>query len=163
MSVAQRRKALSEDKLIRRFLELKKELGLDSRDFVIFGSGPLLAHGLRDEVRDLDVVARGETWDRVRVHQEGKPRPGNINGASVVEFCGGHIQFSRGWISDEYDADELIDHAEHFEGLPFARLDDVLRYKKTLRRSKDRLDIAALSRELDRCDRARGHEVTARS
>jgi hypothetical protein len=148
MRGAQRRKALSDDKLIRRFLKLKGELGLDSRDFVIFGSGPLLAHRLRDEVRDLDVVARGETWDRVA--QRGNRRKGNVNGARVIEFCGGRIQFSRGWISDEYDTDELIDRAEHFEELPFARLDDVLRYKKALRRSKDRSDIKALARRLDR-------------
>jgi hypothetical protein len=51
--------ALSEDRLIRRLVKLATELDLDQSDFVIFGSGPLLAHGLRRRIRDLDVVARG--------------------------------------------------------------------------------------------------------
>ena len=52
--------ALSENKLMRRLAMLVTELDLDRRDFVIFGSGPLLAHGLRSGIRDLDIVARGQ-------------------------------------------------------------------------------------------------------
>ena len=54
--------ALSENKLIRRLIKIVAELDLDHRDFVIFGSGPLLAHGLRRRIGDLDVVARGPAW-----------------------------------------------------------------------------------------------------
>ncbi len=61
MHEAARSAALSEDRLIRRLIKLVTELDLDRRDFVIFGSGPLLAHGLRRCIRDLDVVARGTT------------------------------------------------------------------------------------------------------
>jgi hypothetical protein len=134
--------ALSQDKLIRRLVKLVAELDLDRRDFVIFGSGPLLAHGLRRRIRDLDVVARGRVWRRVC--QYGIPAIGEINGAPMALFCNGLIQFSRGWISEDWDPDDLIDRAEVIQGLPFAQLTDVLAYKQMLRRPKDLPDIEAL-------------------
>ncbi|WP_433521675.1 hypothetical protein ACQPZ2_30845 [Nocardia pseudovaccinii] len=137
---------LNEDRLIRRLTKLVTTLDLDRRDFVIFGSGPLLAHGLRRYVHDLDVVARGPVWDRVSRH--GIPDTGTINGAPMVLFWGGLIQFSSGWISEDWDTDVLIDRSETIQGMPFARLTDVLAYKQILRRPKDRPDMEALVRRL---------------
>jgi hypothetical protein len=134
--------AIAEDRLIRRLNKLVLELDLDHRDFVIFGSGPLLAHGLRRSIRDLDVVARGATWRRVSEH--GVPSTGAISGAPMALFWGGRIQFSPEWISPEWNPDDLIDRAEITQGLPFAQLSDVLAYKQTLGRPKDRPDIAVL-------------------
>ena len=134
--------ALSENWLIRRLAMLVTELDLDRRDFVIFGSGPLLAHGLRHGIRDLDIVARGSTWRVVREY--GCPDTGSINGAPMAQFWNGLIQFSRGWISDDWDCDDLIGRAERIQGWPCAQLADVLAYKQMLLRPKDRLDIAAL-------------------
>ncbi len=134
---------LSADRLIRRLALLVTELDLDRRDFVIFGSGPLLAHGLRSGIRDLDVVARGPAWRRVRAC--GRPGTGSISGAPMALFWNGLIQFSQEWISDDWDPDDLIGRAERIQGWPFAPLADVLAYKQMLLRPKDRPDIAALS------------------
>jgi hypothetical protein len=145
---------LSEDRLIRRLLTLVTQLELDHRDFVIFGSGPLLAHGLRHHIRDLDIVARGATWQRVS--QRGCPGAGSINGAPMALFWDGLIQFSRGWVSDDWDADDLIDQAEIIQGLPFARLTDVLAYKQTLLRPHAHRDIAVLNHVLHHTGRTHG-------
>ena len=145
---------LSEDRLIRRLVKLATDLDLDRRDFVIFGSGPLLAYGLRQSIRDLDIVARGKAWERVSRH--GSPVRGSINCAPMSLFWGGLIQFSRGWVSDDWDADDLIDRAEIIQGLPFAQLTDVLAYKQMLLRPKDRPDIAALLHALSQPERTRG-------
>ena len=134
--------ALSDDRLIRRLVKLVAEFDLDRRDLVIFGSGPLLAHGLRSRVRDLDVVARGEAWRRVSQH--GFPAVGTINGAPMAQFWGGLIQFSPGWITQDWDTDDLIDRADIIQGLPFAQLTEVLEYKQRLGRPKDLSDIQAL-------------------
>jgi hypothetical protein len=142
MHEAARSAALSEEGLIRSLVKLVTELDLDRRDFVIFGSGPLLAHGLRQRIRDLDVVARGPVWRRVCRY--GIPAVGEINGAPLALFCDGLIQFSQGWISEDWDANDLIDRAEIIQGLPFAQLTDVLAYKQKLRRPKDLPDIEAL-------------------
>jgi hypothetical protein len=134
--------ALSENELIHRLVKIVTELDLDRRDFIIFGSGPLLAHGLRKRISDLDVVARGSVWERVSEY--GCPGTGSLNGAPMAMFWGGRIQFSRGWISDDWDVDDLIDRAEIIHGLPFAPLTDILAYKRMLLRPKDLPDIAAV-------------------
>ena len=138
--------ALSENRLIRRLAMLVTELDLDRRDFVIFGSGPLLAHGLRYGIRDLDIVARGSVWQHVSEY--GSPDTGSITGAPMALFWNGLIQFSQGWISDDWDTDDLIGRAESIQGWPFAQLADVLAYKQMLLRPKDHLDIAALHRAM---------------
>jgi hypothetical protein len=115
------------------------EFGLDRDEFVLFGSAPLLAYGLRENIRDLDVVARGRTWRHVSAH--GIPGVGAVSGDPVAHFWGGRIQFSRSWISPAWDPDELIDNAEVIEGIRFAQLTDVLAYKQILRRPKDIVDI----------------------
>jgi hypothetical protein len=116
--------ALSDNRLIRRLVKLVDELDLDRRDFVIFGSGPLLAHGLRQRILDLDVLARGALWHRAS--QLGFRATGSINGAPMAAFWGGLIQFSLGWISAFWDIDDLINRAKIIEGLRFAQPTDVL-------------------------------------
>jgi len=138
--------ALPENRLIRRLAVLVSELDLDVRDFVIFGSGPLLAHGLRYGIHDLDVVARGPAWQRVLEH--GCRGTGSVNGAPMALFWDGLIQFSQGWISADWDPDDLIDRAQRVQGWPFATLADVLAYKEILLRPKDYPDIAALRQAL---------------
>jgi hypothetical protein len=137
---------LSQNRLMRRLAILVTELDLDARDFVIFGSGPLLVHGLRYGIHDLDIGARGPTWRRVAEH--GCPGTGGINGAPMALFWDGLIQFSQGWISADWDADDLIGRAESVQGWPFATLTDVLAYKQVLLRPKDHRDIAALHQTL---------------
>ncbi|MCW2914581.1 MAG: transcriptional regulator, AraC family [Actinomycetia bacterium] len=132
-----------ENPLIRRLVALE----LERDDFVIFGSGPLLTHGIRRSVRDLDVVARGTAWRRVS--ELGVPAVGAISGDQTVHFWGGRIQFSQEWISKVWDTDDLIDRAEIIEGLRFAQLTDVLAYKQMLMRPKDLADIQALTELLD--------------
>jgi hypothetical protein len=130
---------ISKDRLIARFIHIANELELDRRDFVIFGSAPLLAYGLRHRIHDLDVVARGQAWRSLCDH--GVAGVATINGARLSLFWDGLIQVSQGWISADWDADGLIDRAEIMCGLPFARLADVLAYKQVLQRPKDRADI----------------------
>ena len=146
--------AVSEDRLLRRLNKVVNELELDRRDFVIFGSGPLLAHGLRRSIRDVDVVARGAAWHRVS--RCGFPAVGAISGAPMALFWGGRIQFSPEWISKEWDTDDLIERAEMIQDLPFAQLADVLSYKQTLDRLKDRPDIEVLLDLLRPPDRTHG-------
>lgn len=132
-----------EHPLVRRLIALN----LDRKDFVIFGSGPLLAHRIRANIRDLDVVTRGDAWRRVS--QLGVPATGAVSGAPMVHFWGGRIQFSQEWIFKIWDTDNLIDRADIIEGLRFAPLADVLVYKRMLMRPKDKADIHVLTDLLD--------------
>jgi hypothetical protein len=116
---------------------LKFDLNPD--DFLIFGSGPLLAHGVRDVIHDLDIVARGSAWRWARTF--GSRSEGAITGSPAARFLDGRIVFFDRWISPYWDTDELIDRADIYGGLRFARLADVLAYKRMLLRPKDIEDI----------------------
>jgi len=118
-------------------------LDLERSDFVIFGSGPLLACGLRKSIRDLDVVARGAAWQRVSTI--GLSAVGVLTGDPTIQFWGGRIQCSQQWIRPGWDSDKLIDEADMIDGLRFARLADVLAYKQVLLRRKDIDDIRAIT------------------
>jgi hypothetical protein len=143
---------VSQHPLVYRLIEICSELKLNRDDLVVFGSGPLLAHGLRQDIRDLDVVARRDAWRRVT--QFGEPAVGPISGNPMVHFWGGRIQFSRQWISTNWNTDHLIERAEVLHGLRFATLGDVLAYKRELRRPKDVADIHALAPLLPECTTA---------
>ena len=133
---------LREHPLICELLAIVDKFDLNLTDMVIFGSGPLLAKGLRANIHDLDIVARSKTWRLVKRH--GERSFGKVNGARIAQFSDGLIQFSAGWVSEEWEAAALIDRAEIIQGLPFALLEDVLVYKQYLNRPKDRQDIDRL-------------------
>ncbi|MFF4949745.1 hypothetical protein [Streptomyces chattanoogensis] len=128
--------------LVRKLLSLE----LPSSDYVVAGSGPLLAHGLRAEVTDLDVVARGEAWKIATSIADPKPPPSG-HGLRVAIFDGGIEVFDR-WLPGTPDADDLIDGAELIEGIPFCPLSVVLDWKRRADRGKDQADIRAIKEYL---------------
>ena len=106
------------------------ELPPDS--YAVFGSGPLAAHGLINEIGDLDVIVGETTWRRVE-------RLGTIvmhGDDPVVELDNG-LSFGRSWAYGDVDIERLIEDAEMINGLPFVRLDAVVEYKRIAGRPKD--------------------------
>lgn len=131
------------------FHELLK-LPLPRDDFVVFGSGLLLARGLRD-IDDFDLVARGEAWQQAQ--KIGTKTVGTLSGDDVYELVNGRIQISRHWFWPSFKGDEalrventdqLINRAPKINGVKFALSADVLAYKSELRRSNDLADIELL-------------------
>jgi hypothetical protein len=126
-----------------RLLDKLRALDLPKGDYAVFGSGPLVARGLVGEVRDLGVVARGSAWERtkglgpVRTAPEGDP---------VVRLEGGVIEVFGGWLG--WDIDALIGNAEIIDGLPFARLEDVLAFKRFYGRPKDIAHVRLIEEHL---------------
>ena len=43
-----------------------KSLNLPVSDFAIFGSGPLIVRGIIPASNDLDIICRGQAWERVK-------------------------------------------------------------------------------------------------
>lgn len=130
-------------------LEIFKKLSslrLPVADYVIFGSAPLLAHGLRTSVGDLDILAREAAWENA-LSLGPAVTPPSGNGALVSLFGGGIEIFDR-WVSDDWKPAELIDAAELIEGFPFVPLPTVLRWKRRANRTKDQHDIAVLEKYL---------------
>lgn len=114
-----------------------RALALPRHDWVLFGSGPLLVRGWISEAGDLDVVARGEAWDPAL--ELGKPVLLEEWGVEVINL--GKITIGTRWAIGAVDTDELIESAEVIEGIPCARISDVLTYKRIANRAKDQRHI----------------------
>jgi hypothetical protein len=109
-----------------------RAMQLQPGTYAVFGSGPLAAHRLIDDVGDLDVIVRDAAWDRVK-------RIGTIvmYGDDPVVDLGNGLTFGRSWAYGDVDIDQLIEEAVEIDGLPFVRLDAVVAYKRIARRPKD--------------------------
>ncbi len=121
--------------------ERLRAMELPPRTYAVFGSGPLAAHGLIDDIGDLDVIVRDVAWDRVRgigaIVMHGNDQ--------VVELDNG-LAFGQSWAYGDVDIEELIEDAEIINGLPFVQLDAVLAYKRIAGRPKDLRHIALMER-----------------
>lgn len=114
-------------------------LSLNRGEFAIFGSGPLAVRGLLPMVSDLDILVRGESWDRVK-------ELGAIvmyGDDETVDLFNG-LTFGRSWAYGTFDIDALIDEAEIIGGLPFVQLASVVEFKQIARRPKDLEHLALL-------------------
>ena len=120
-----------------------RALGSPAGDYAVFGSGPLAVRGLIQELRDLDVVARGAAWKKVEVLAPVRVAP---EGDPVVRLESGAIEVFGGWLG--WDVDAIIDGAETIDGLPFARLEDVLAFKRSYGRPKDLERMRLIERHL---------------
>ncbi len=119
-----------------------KSLNLPVSDFAIFGSGPLIVRGIIPASNDLDIICRGQAWERVKAI--GELEYLSKYDVTVVTMCDGRLTFGTKWAIGEFDIDELIDGAEEIGGLPFVRLEHVTNYKEISKRPKDLRHIEAL-------------------
>ena len=123
--------------------EKLRALRLPASEYAIFGSGPLVAHGLLGEVRDIDLVARGAAWRRAA--ELGLTQLGT-EGDPVVRLEDGRIEVFGGWMG--WDIGALIDGAQRIDGLPFARLEDVLAWKRAYGSPKNLEHARVIERHL---------------
>jgi len=117
-------------------------LGLPPDDFVIAGSGPLLAHGIRESIGDLDVVADKRAWSKALTLGSAEEAPLYGDQVKRIPLAGGKIEVLNGWFPDIWPTVRmLIEHADCIDGLRYASLKDVLTWKRKHNREKDRQDI----------------------
>jgi len=121
-----------------------RKLGLPQQDYAIFGSGPLAIRGVIHSCNDLDVLCRGKFWEDVQRLGESTYLP--EYDVTIVTLADGDIGFGTTWGIGEVDVDELIDTAEMIDGLLFARLEYVVRYKMKRKNKRDKQHLAALMR-----------------
>jgi hypothetical protein len=120
-----------------------RALDLPAGDYAIFGSGPLIVRGIIEATNDLDIISRGEAWERVR-------EVGELSTFDDEDECvnmlDGRITFGITWKYGSFDLEELIGTAETIDGLPFVKLEHVIAYKEAADRPKDREHLAVLGR-----------------
>lgn len=128
--------------------------GFDTDDFVIAGSGRLWIDGMVHRLSDIDIVARGETWERAQKLAQSPGHDGMYEGENtgdwVAQLYGKRIDVSESWVRRQGDPDRLIDGAEVIAGLRHFPLSEIVAYKRELDRPKDRGDLARIARALKR-------------
>ncbi|MEU6310292.1 hypothetical protein [Streptomyces sp. NPDC047014] len=117
---------------------------------MIAGSGSLLVHGIRRQIGDLDVVARGAAWEVAGSF--GTPEDAPMGWARRIGLMGETIEILDGWF--DYSVDSLIAEAEVVEGVRFMPLLRVMEWKSRLvaggvGRDKDLHDIAGIRAYLE--------------
>ncbi|WP_188316950.1 hypothetical protein [Solihabitans fulvus] len=117
-------------------------LGLPQGDFLVAGSAPLLLHGFRHRIADLDVLARGPAWTMAQ--RLGSVEAAPYQGRSTVKVAGGSIEILNGWFPDWLVEDDLFDRADRVGGLCVMSLEDTRRWKERLGRNKDLADLRQL-------------------
>ena len=119
-----------------------KSLNLPPNEFAVFGSGPLIIRKIVAASNDLDIICRGSAWETVQ--QLGTMAYLETYDVTVVTMFDGRVSFGTSWGIGDFDIDELIDNAEIIDGLPFVRLEHVVRYKLQRASDKDVLHLKAL-------------------
>jgi hypothetical protein len=107
-----------------------RALELPPNDYVLFGSLPLLAHGLIERANDIDILARASAWEHAQTLAKAELAPMGEWRVSLEA-----IEIYNAWLS--MDVDAIIDRAKVINNLPFADLRDVLEFKQKLNRPKD--------------------------
>lgn len=115
-----------------------KELHLPPNSYVVFGSCPLAAHGLR-EANDVDMMVSKDVfaslkqagWQEVDKGKDDKPLAHDV------------FDVHDNWNFSSYSPtlEHLLETADVFDGVPFASLQEVRKWKIASGRPKDFKDI----------------------
>lgn len=116
-----------------------KELKLPVGKYALFGSAPLGIRKLKD-CRDIDIVVTEDLWN------EYKGKNWKIREMPHNSQClwNDEIELWKDWKPGKWYIQKLIDEAEIIDGLPFVKLDYVVKWKRLNGREKDLKDIKAI-------------------
>lgn len=117
-----------------------KALDLPFGQYVVFGSGPLAAHGIRP-TNDVDLFVTTTLYEKLKA--EGWEEKELYTPAGGLYLCQGIYDADDTWDYGTYNPTPtgLIETAGVIDGIPFAPLTDVLRWKEAFGRPKDLADI----------------------
>lgn len=121
-----------------------RELNLPLGKYALFGSAPLGIRGMR-ECHDIDIITMEDVWE-VYKYKEGWKVKKLIENENVEYIRKDSIELYKNWGPGEWDVEKLIRESEIIEGLPFVKLEQVLRWKKLNRRGKDLKDLEIIQK-----------------
>lgn len=116
-----------------------KRVGLPVGNYLITGSGPLGAKGIR-QVNDIDIVVSRKLWDYLESKYGGKIEDG-VKKIAIPKTRIEVLGEGSAYYGSEGDIQSRIEQAEIIDGMPFERLEKVSNIKSQLGRKKDLADI----------------------
>ncbi|MBU1017394.1 hypothetical protein KJ678_04540 [Patescibacteria group bacterium] len=123
-------------------------LNLPSRDYAVFGSGPMFAAGIKELGHDIDLIARGKAWSIAE--KLSVPKVTISGNGKVVTLFDERIEIFDNWTPGSWDIHQLIDQADIIDGIKFVKLSEVLKWKKIWHREKDIAHIKLIEQYLEK-------------
>lgn len=123
-----------------------KELGLPEGSFVVFGSCPMALADIR-ESSDIDMLVTLEVFDGLsKAGWKLIDKGGNDNPLALGDF-----EAHKNWNFTSYKPtlEHLLSTATVVDGVPFASLHEVRKWKKSSGRPKDLVDIQLIDNFLN--------------
>ncbi|MFA6416042.1 MAG: hypothetical protein WCW56_00970 [Candidatus Paceibacterota bacterium] len=117
-----------------------KELNLPIGSYVVFGGGPMSARGIK-EAHDIDILTTPEIYEKFK--KEGWEEKTASSGSNFL--IKDDYELFRDWnfsfANYNPDPQKVIAEADIIDGVAFASLDEVRRWKSAFAREKDLVDI----------------------
>jgi hypothetical protein len=103
-----------------------KKLKFPEGSYIVYGSGPLVLHGIRD-VNDVDMLVTKKLKAELKLSGWEEINKG-LNDTPVTK---GNVEAHDTWSFCDYNPTlgELLSRADIYEGVAFASLEDVLKWK----------------------------------
>lgn len=126
-------------------IEKVKTLSLPEDSYVVFGSGPMAAIGLRD-VNDIDLYVSPDVHQKLRI--EGWKEL--VKGPSDKPLTHDVFEAHDNWSFSAYNPslNDLLKNAFKVDGVNFASIEDVKKWKESLSRPKDIVDLELINNYL---------------
>jgi len=126
-----------------------KSLNFPLGEYLVLGSGPLAARGIR-EYKDIDILVKEKLYDELIKHGWKTVEINGVNGKFEVLKNGKFEVDKRVWCGNyKPDTDNLTKNAEIINGVPFMPLEELVKFKTALGREKDLKDIALIRKYLE--------------
>jgi len=118
-----------------------RKFNLPAGEYAIFGSGPMGIRNLR-KCTDIDFIATDKLFLELKSQPQWKEGITRL-GMEKLDYKNGkgEVEVVKEWAPGSWNIEELIKNAEVIDGLPFVRLEEVLKWKKLWGREKDQKDI----------------------
>ena len=115
-----------------------KEQNFPKGEFIVFGAAPFVIYGIRD-VRDIDMLVSVELYKKLNAKGWKKVSKGPSDEPLTNDVFEAHDN----WDFSQYapTLEELLTRATEYEGIDFASLDDVRKWKEVSGRPKDITDL----------------------
>ena len=121
-----------------------QELNFPLGEYVLVGSGPLAARGLR-EANDLDIAVTDKLWQQL-VNSGNYKTEEKYGRIFLVEHNSEDVDIIKqlNWKSYPTTVEEAIATADIIQGFPFLSIPETIKFKTALGREKDFRDIKML-------------------
>lgn len=115
------------------FVEGLERMGMDKAEFIILSGGSLLIRGLREQTNDYDISATKKLAKDIDMY------------SSPLNSAGSYEPFENVEMKDDYEKH----HFDIVDGYKCESLEDILEFKRIMRRPKDLKDIETIEKYLN--------------